>query len=600
MEIYFMESTMSVATNTTGSKIALSQEQISQIQPVLKELEANQLIWLSGYIAGMANGHQAVAQTEVLAQEVVTILYASQTGNARGVAEQLKLNLSNKNLASEIFTMGDYRLKQLKKATWLVVIASTQGNGEPPEEAIDFYEQLFSQRAAKLPDVNYSIVGLGDSSYEFFCHIGKEIDARLESLGAKRFLSRLDCDLDYEDAVSAWESNFIKEITPKLQTTANVIPIINSQASISKWNKSNPFSAELITNQKITGRTSEQDVRHVEISLEDSGLSYRPGDALGIKAKNSSELVKLILDELNINLETTLGQDFTNRNIVDILVNDYELTNLHPGFLKSWAELGEIEKLINISKEELNKYLADYQIIDVIREFSVVATAEQFISYLRKLTPRLYSISSSSDVYEDEVHITVAKVEYESFGFKHGGHASTYVIDQVNIDDKIDVYIAENPNFRLPVTENVPIIMIGAGTGVAPYRAFLQQRKSNNDQGDNWLFFGARHFHSDFLYQEELVNYRDKGLLTNLDVAFSRDQEHKIYVQHLIEKQGTELFQWLERGAHVYVCGALHMASDIHDALLNIIQLNKDCSLVDAQKYMNELRKAKRYQKDVY
>jgi sulfite reductase (NADPH) flavoprotein alpha-component len=586
-------------SNTLGQNIAPSQEQIGRISPILQELEQNQLIWLSGYVAGLASQQQALPQTQNSPQESITILYGSQTGNAKGVAEELKSKLDQKGLPSQLVAMSSYRIQQLKKEKWLVVITSTQGNGEPPEDAFDFYEQFLSKRAPKAKDLNFSVVGLGDSSYEFYCQTGKDFDKRLEELGATRFLDRIDCDLDYEDAVEAWEEKFIAEVTPKLEAQTNVIPIHSTQAAPSKWTKANPFLAELLTNQKITGRNSDQDVRHIEISLEESGISYQPGDALGIKAKNSETLVQNILELLAIKPDTQLAQH-GNKTVLELLINDYELTLLHPGFLKSWGELNQHKELIDLNREQQTQYLDNYQIIDIIKTFPGQPSAEDFISTLRKLTPRLYSISSSANAFEEEVHITVAKVEYDAFGFKHYGHASSFLVNQTGDEAKVNVYISENTSFRLPENNEAPIIMIGAGTGVAPYRAFLQERESQGHTGKNWLFFGARHFKSDFLYQSEWVNYRKSGLLTHIDVAFSRDQKEKIYVQHLLEKQGKEVFDWLENGAHLYICGAIQMGDDVHQALISLIQKQKHCEKEAAETYLTELRKAKRYHKDVY
>ncbi len=586
-------------SNTLGQNIAPSQEQIGRISPVLQELGQNQLIWLSGYIAGLASQQTVLPQAQNSPQDSITILYGSQTGNAKGVAEQLKTKLDAKNIPNQLVSMGSYRIQQLKKEKWLVVITSTQGNGEPPEDAFDFYEQFLGKRAPKVTDLNFSVVGLGDSSYEFFCQTGKAFDKRLEELGGKRFINRIDCDLDYEDAVESWETGFIEEVTSKLQSNKNnVVPIHSTQAVISKWNKANPFLAEIITNQKITGRDSDQDVRHIEISLEDSGLSYQPGDALGIKAKNSAELVSQILTLLDISAVTKLEDK--DQTIQDALINDYELTLLHPGFLKTWGELNHYEKLVDLTREQQTQYLDNYQIIDVIKTFPGNPSAEDFVNALRKLTPRLYSISSSANAFEEEVHITVAKVEYDAFGFKHFGHASSFLTNQSDDNAQVSVYISENTSFRLPENTEAPIIMIGAGTGVAPYRAFLQERDVQGHTGENWLFFGARHFKSDFLYQAELVDYRKSGLLTKIDVAFSRDQAEKVYVQHLIEKQAQDVFAWLEKGAHIYICGAIQMGDDVHQALINIIQNQKSCDKTAAETYLADLRKAKRYHKDVY
>ena len=588
----------------TEQNIALKSEQLDRIKPVLQELETNQLIWLSGYVAGMANaGTPAQSQPQAASQsaETVTILYASQTGNAKEIAQQLQENMTHRGLTARVTSMGALKAKQLKNEKWLVAIASTHGNGEPPEDAMDFYEQLFSKKAPDLSSVNFAVVGLGDSSYEHFCSMGKVIDARFEELGGTRFSERLDCDVDYEDQVAAWQSSFIEKIEPQISTSDNVIPMSQGQPAPQRWSKSNPFPAELLTNQKITARESSQDVRHIELSLEESGIQYQPGDSIGIKARNHPEVVRNILQTLEIDPDTRLTQTTDGKRIEDALTDDYELTLLHPGFFKAWGTLIGDDNLANMPRETINTYLVEHQVVDIITQFPApeAVSPDDFVSCLRKLTPRLYSISSSPDACEDEVHITVALIEYEAFGFAHYGHASSY-LTRLEDDAAVSVYISENDHFRLPENGDTPVIMIGAGTGIAPYRAFLQQREYNGDKGANWLFFGTRHARSDFLYQAELLNYRDKGVLNRLNAAFSRDQEEKIYVQHLVEQQGEEVYQWLESGAHLYICGAIQMGDEVHKALVNIVQRHGQCDHTRAENYLNELRKARRYKKDVY
>ena len=601
---------MSAAKLLSTNPQPLSQVQLSNLQPILKEMDAQQLTWLSGYMAGLAELSPSV-QTQSKAQTsniVITILYGSQTGNARSLAQEIHSKIKQKGLPTKLISMSDYRINQLKKEKWLVVVVSTQGNGEPPEEAIDFYEQLLGKRAPKIPNLNFSVLGLGDSSYDEFCQTAKEMDQRLETLGGKRFSERLDNDLDYQEDCDQWSASFITEIEPKIREEVGgvVIPLVPvPKDNTPVWTKQHPFFAELLLKQKITSRHSTQDVRHLELSLEGSGLTYQPGDALGVIAKNDSQLAQRILDIMKLDGKQKMGADFENQNLFNVLKNDYELTTPHPAFYEKWLALrndqGDSNGGLNLSKEEINAYLEGKQIIDVMIEYqNVSVTALSFIQCLRKLTPRLYSISSSADLCEDEVHINVAKVSYEAFGFEHGGHASTYLSDRVEDGEEIGVYVTENPNFRLPKSGNTPIIMIGPGTGVAPFRAFMQQRDFNSDQGENWLFFGARHAKDDFLYQTEWLKYRNKGLLTHLDVAFSRDQKEKIYVQHVMRKKGKLVFEWLEKGAHLYICGAIQMGADVHETLKEIIQEEKECSEEVADKYLSELRKSKRYQKDVY
>lgn len=601
---------MSAAKLLPSNPQPLSQAQLSILQPILKEMDNQQLTWLSGYMAGLAelSPSKQIQPDALTSNTVITILYGSQTGNARSLAQEVHSKIKQKCLPTKLISMGDYRINQLKKEKWLVVVVSTQGNGDPPEEAIDFYEQLLGKRAPKIPNLNFSVVGLGDSSYDEFCQTAKEMDERLEALGGKRFTERLDNDLDYQDDCDQWSASFITVIEPKIREEVGgvVIPLVPvPEDDTPSWTKNHPFSAELLLNQKITSRQSTQDVSHIELSLEGSELAYQPGDTLGVIAKNNPQLIQCILEAMKLDGEQNMGVDFADRSLFDVLKNDYELTTPHPAFYEKWLALRNDQSVLsgslNLSKKEINAYLEGKQIIDVMIEYkneSIVAL--DFIQCLRKVAPRLYSISSSVDLCEDEVHITVAKVHYEAFGFEHGGHASTYFADQIEVGEDIGVYITENPHFRLPESDDTSVVMVGPGTGVAPFRAFMQQRDFNGDQGKSWLFFGARHAKDDFLYQTEWLKYRDKELLTHLDVAFSRDQSEKIYVQHLMKHKGKSLFEWLENGAHLYVCGAIKMGADVHQTLKEIIQKEKGCSGDVAEKYLSELRKAKRYQKDVY
>lgn len=600
----------SVINQANGLAAGLNENQWSQINQATAALNPQQLTWLSGYLAGLAqNGQSAgVPQSDSGPAKFLTILYGSQTGNAKSVAQEYKAKLDALNIPAKIASMADYKQKQLKTESHLVVIVSTHGEGEAPDDAVALHSFLGGKKAPKLNDLKFSVLGLGDTSYEFFCQTAKDFDKRLQDLGATRITERVDCDVDYDAAATAWFETVTHQVKDELtaKSSQSVAPSLTMSASANnaeQYTKKSPYTATLLESQKITGRDSVKDIRHIEISLEDSGIQYRPGDALGVWFKNDEILVDDLLAELDIQGDTSVSWSGDELSIKDVLVNQLELTQSYPTFVNQYAEYAksvELNALLD-DKSVLREYLAQRQIIDIIRQFPAKISAQQLVDTLRGMTPRLYSIASSQAEVEDEVHLTVAQVEYDAHGHAHQGGASSFLSTRLDEGGEVNVFVETNDNFRLPDDGNTPIIMIGPGTGIAPFRAFMQQREAEESSGENWLFFGNPNYTQDFLYQTEWQRFVKDGVVNKISLAFSRDQEQKVYVQHRMLEQGAELYRWLEQGAHLYVCGdANHMAKDVQDALVQIVIEHGAKSEEQAEQYISDLRRAKRYQKDVY
>ncbi|WP_429150794.1 assimilatory sulfite reductase (NADPH) flavoprotein subunit [Aeromonas veronii] len=583
----------------------LSDEQQRQLGQVLSTLNTQQLAWVSGYLYGLSQtGQQSVATSAAVAAPSgsLTILYGSQTGNAKGVATAIKAQAEARGLPVTLASMADYKPKQLKKESHLLVVVSTYGEGEPPESAIDLFEQLKKGKLGKLDGLKFAVLGLGDSSYEFFCQTGKDFDNFLASAGAERIYELASLDVDYQDAAKAWGEQALNAIAATLSIGAasSVASAVQQAVGHSQYSKENPFPARLSVNQKITGRDSTKDIRHIEINLADSGLTYQPGDALGVWFDNDAELVGEVLA-----LNGLSGDEATARGTLRAaLTSHFELTRLHGGFITGLADISDNAALKDLAgdKAQVNALVASAQVVDVLKRFPTALTAEQLVSLLRPLTPRLYSIASAQSEVEEEVHLTVGVVRYrQEDGTVRSGAASSYLADRLIEDGEVRVFVEHNDNFRLPANPDTPVIMVGPGTGIAPFRAFMQEREAQGAEGKNWLFFGNPHFTQDFLYQVEWQRYVKSGLLSKISLAFSRDQANKIYVQDRLREAGLELYQWLEAGAHFYVCGdANKMAKDVQEALLDVIAEHGHKSREEAEEYLSELRRAKRYQRDVY
>jgi sulfite reductase (NADPH) flavoprotein alpha-component len=590
------------------SSSPLTGDQQQRFSTILSELNANQVFWLSGYLAGRCaadgSGAQAAPATSAAGPEL-TILFGSQTGNAESIAEQMATRAAEKGVLAKVVDMANYKPKQLKKDHFVALITSTQGEGEPPDNALDFYEFLHGKKVSRVEQLRYSVLALGDSSYEHFCKTGKDFDQALAGLGASAFVGRTDCDVDYDDLANEWIERVLEVIASEggvsqlIEQTA-----ISADLQSAAYTRKNPFRATILTNQILSGRGSDKEVRHVELSLEESGLQYKPGDAVGIYAENSPALVAEVLKTLKFEEDQQVTENDQKMPLSEALIHHREITLLTPPLIKQWAELANSDELRALADDntELRIWMAGRDLLDLARQWPVSdLTPQILVNTLRKLPPRLYSISSSQASVDDEVHITVAAVRYRSHDRDREGVVSTWLADRLKEGDEVSVYIDGNKNFALPENDAQPVIMVGPGTGVAPFRAFLQEREERGASGANWLIFGDRHFRSDFLYQSEWLKWRREGLLTRLDVAFSRDQEDKRYVQHCLKEQAAEVWAWLERGASLYVCGdADNMAPDVNNALLGIISEQGKMPRDKAEDYLRQLNRDKRYQRDVY
>ena len=584
----------------------LSDEQQRQLNQVLSTLNTQQLAWVSGYLYGLSqSGVQSVATSAAVAAPggSLTILYGSQTGNAKGVASAIQAQAKAHGLPVTLTSMADYKPKQLKKESHLLVIVSTYGEGEPPESAVDLFEQLKKGKIGKLEGLKFAVLGLGDSSYEFFCQTGKDFDDFLSKAGAERIHELASLDVDYQDAAKAWGEQAVNAVAATLSAgaaTASVAGSVQQAVGHSQYHKENPFPARLSVNQKITGRDSTKDIRHIEINLEESGITYQPGDALGIWFDNDADLVGEVLALTGLSGDETTAQG----PLRAALTRHFELTRLHGGFITGLADISGNPALKDLAgdKAQVNALVASAQVVDVLKRFPSSLSADQLVKLLRPLTPRLYSIASAQSEVEEEVHLTVGVVRYpQEDGTVRSGGASSYLADRLAEEAEVRVFVEHNDNFRLPANPDTPVIMVGPGTGIAPFRAFMQEREAQGAEGKNWLIFGNPHFTQDFLYQVEWQRYVKSGLLSKISLAFSRDQANKIYVQDRLREAGLELYQWLEAGAHFYVCGdANHMAKDVQEALLDVISDHGHKSREEAEEYLSELRRAKRYQRDVY
>ncbi|QHE92882.1 assimilatory sulfite reductase (NADPH) flavoprotein subunit [Pandoraea fibrosis] len=611
----------------------LNAQQSQLLSQLVDGLSTEQLAWVRGFLAGInhavrqAGAPAPVATTASAAAPHLTILYGSQTGHAQEVAEHAKARALDAGFKVDLFAMGDYKASRLKSDKLLLVAVSTQGEGEPPDDARDFYDFLQGAKAPKLEGTRFAVFGLGDSSYEKFCQAGKDFDARLAALGAERLVARVDTDVDYDAPAERWIEDTVEALkrvatpaAPAAPATASVKGIGSAEsltlaalasgtpaaAASTQYSRKRPFDATVIENITLSGRGSSKEVHHIELSLEGAGLTYEPGDALGVVVKNDDVLVDELIDTLALDPQATTTTQDSTLSLREAFLRAYDITTLSRAFLEKYAALTastELKALLAAGNETaLRDYLYGRDVLDVVRQFPArKVKAAEFVGTLRTLQPRLYSIASSLAANPDAVHITVGAVRYESHGRARRGVASTYLADTAREGETVPVYIEANRNFKLPSDTHAPVIMIGPGTGIAPFRAFVEERQALDAPGKNWLFFGDRHFRTDFLYQREWQRYVKDGALTRIDLAFSRDTHDKVYVQHRMREQGKALYEWLQEGAHLYVCGdADQMARDVHTALVDIVAEHGGLAQDAAAEYVKTLQREKRYQRDVY
>ncbi|MBZ9567047.1 assimilatory sulfite reductase (NADPH) flavoprotein subunit [Modicisalibacter tunisiensis] len=586
----------------------LTDAQAADANRLIQALSGDQRTWLSGYLAGLqaAPGEGAAPREHAAEPHTLTILYGSETGNAEGVAERLGEAALARELPARVVDMADYKPRELRDEHLLLVVTATHGEGDPPDPALDFHEFLHGRKAPRLEGTRFAVLALGDSSYEHFCQTGRDIDARLEALGGERLLERVDCDVDFEEAAEAWRRNVLDAAAAHVIEAPAAAVAAPAQPAVT-YDRQTPFHAEVLENQILNGRGSEKATHHIELSLEGSGLDYQPGDILCLMPRNREAVAGELLEALRLDPDQTVASHSGERTLAQALRDDYEITTLTPAFIEAYAELAEAEALKALLAEgkrgELMDYLHGRHIIDVLEEHPLEGgvDAETLLGMMRRLQPREYSIASSHLANPGEVHVTVAAVRYESLGRARHGVASTFLAEQAEPGETVPVYLRRNKHFRLPDDPDTATVMIGPGTGVAPFRAFLQEREVAGAGGANWLFFGNPHFRTDFLYQTEWQRWLKEGVLDRMDVAFSRDGAQKIYVQDRLRERGAELFRWIEAGAHLYVCGdAERMAPDVHAALVEIVAEHGGRSPEEASEYLKQLQRDKRYQRDVY
>ena len=587
----------------------LAPERVALLNSLLKGLQADQLLWVEGFISDLRATFGAESHTDdaPLAVPELTVLYGTESGNSENLAYLTVKAAQSKGFIAKAVNMADINVAKLKGIQNLLVNVSTWGEGDPPETATDFYEAFMGDQAPKLPNTRYSVLGLGDTSYEEFCKMGIDFDARLEGLGAKRIYSRVDCDVDYDDDFAKWHKGALGVLEAEVKPPASVaIEAPAVAAAPVKYSRKNPYPSELTERVILNGEGSAKETIHLEFNLEGSGLEYETGDALAVVPHNAEDVVNAIIETTKLVADAPVRIKEHEYTLKEALTSHLDVTAISLPVLKRYNEIVKDRKLAAMldpaKKTELQAYLHGREIIDVLNDFPAKGiTANALVGIMRKLPPRLYSIASSPKAHPGEVHLTVGVVRYDTHGRQRKGVCSTYLSDRIALGDKADVFVTANKHFKIPADNDAPMIMVGPGTGIAPFRAFVEERKAIGAKGQNWLFFGDQHYLTDFLYQTEWQDYLADGILTKLDVAFSRDQEEKVYVQDRMRENSKELYAWLEKGASFYVCGdASRMATDVDMALHEIIEKEGGKNKEEAAAYVKKLKTDKRYLRDVY
>jgi len=578
--------------------------------PVLPDtapFTAAQRAWLNGFFAGLFSPPGASPQPAAPEKPAValTILYGTQTGTAASLSKVLAKEAAKRGFAAQAKDMAECTAAQLQEMTNLLIVTSTYGDGEPPDGARALHTALHAADAPALTHLSYSVLGLGDTNYEKFCECAKEFDLRLEKLGAKRIHERADCDVDYEDPANSWFQGVLASVHGNTPTPVLPAPVdaIEPPAPLA-YGKANPFPAKLLDNRLLNASGSAKETRHIAFSLDGSGLTYEAGDALGVIPANCAELVESILRATGFDGEEAVtSADGREKSLRLALTRDYDISGLNKSLIEKFSKFRpnpELAGLLEPSRSaELSAFLVGRHWLDLLTAYPIIgASAAEFTALLRKLQPRLYSIASSPQAHPGEVHLCVGIVRYDTHGRARKGVCSTYLAER--IDETASVFIHHNTGFRLP-TPDRDVIMVGAGTGIAPFRAFLEERRVTGATGRNWLFFGDQRAATDLLYREELTAMQKDGTLARLDLAFSRDQAEKIYVQHRMLEHGAELWAWLQSGAHLYICGdASRMAKDVDAALHTIAKQHGSLTPEATRDYIATLKSEKRYQRDVY
>lgn len=580
--------------------------------PESAPFDATQRLWLNGYMAGLLAGKYFVPagtdspSTRVAPPSVpLLILFGSQTGTAEKLAKEIAKESKAHGCHARVVDAAQHATVEWGREANVLVVTSTYGDGDMPDNAQAFWEWLQTDAARALAHLNFSVLALGDSSYEHFCGAGQKIDARLEALGAKRVHPRADCDVDYEAKAKTWREGVWGVISlAGSSVPAEGTPTPVEPASNEVFSRTNPFPARLLVNRKLNAEGSEKETRHFELSLEGSGLRYEAGDALGVYPTNCPALVEDLLQAIGSNGEEAVSAPGGELPFRKALANTFDITKPSPELLRRIAEGNSVLRalLAPEHKDDLWKWLRGREVLDLLLlapDFKF--SPAELVALLRPLAPRLYSIASSPKTHAGQAHLTVNIVRHHSHGRPRKGVTSTFLADRVGEQTHVPVFVQTSHSFRLPADGHRPVVMVGPGTGVAPFRAFLHERRAVGATGRNWLFFGEQRAAADFYYREELEQMLADGALTKLSTAFSRDQPQKIYVQHRMLEHAAELWAWLQDGAHLYVCGdAARMAKDVDDALHKIIEAAGHKNTNDAKAYVLKLKAEKRYQRDVY
>lgn len=604
-----------LASNKELAASPLSPEQIRHLNALsTSQLSATQSVWLSAYFAGMsglgvAAGNFGGAVADSTNLPLMTILFGSETGNSEHIATELFDKATAKGFNVRLQDMMAYDISKLASEQLMFVIVSTQGEGEPPLTASKLHSACKDGKVPKAEQLEYSVFALGDSSYEFYCQAGKDFDGFLENAGATRILDRVDADIDYEAIAEIWINTVLNLYQDRAEAAGGSVQASSASTKPkekSKYSKTNPYFAPILNNINLSGEGSTKENCHIEIALEDSGLSYQPGDALGVYPLNNPEYVKQLLSALKMTGAETVTVGKESATLRQAFMAKLDITALSRVNIEKYANLVASDALKTLlrkgNSDQLNDYTWGRQIVDMVEDHPANAiNAQDFVDVLRKMPARLYSIASSLTAHPSEVHLLVGSVRYTSFDRDREGVCSTFLNGRIGAGQKMAIYVHANKNFALPANPNTPIIMVGPGTGLAPFRAFLEERKATGAEGKNWLFFGDQHQATDYLYADELEQMQADGLLTKLDLAFSRDQEQKIYVQTRLLESAKAVYQWLEQGAYFYLCGdAEHMAHDVHQALIATVASAGGKSQDKAESYVNDLLTSRRYQRDIY
>jgi len=573
--------------------------------------------WLNGFLAGIYSSAPAgTPAADPLPSLKIAVLYASQSGTAEGLARKVAKDLKAKGHIASLHSLEGYTPAALIAERYAIIIASTYGEGEAPDGVKPFYEQLCLERFPCCENLSYAVLALGDSNYEHFCKFGVDLDNKLAALAGTRICNRFNCDIDLDEAFAQWKTaiySSIEEIVatrPARTTPSSSIAVVSSgpsAAATSAHTRDNPYLAPLIDKRPLTCDVSSKLTLHLAFNISGSNVTYEAGDACGVIPQNNPLLVEEILHALNFCGSVSVQLPKAGATTLDdALLNHLQITRLTRKMIEAYATIGQCQTLFNLLVPEqqahLEKYSYDRGLIDLLHDYpGVLRDPADLVAMLPRLTPRLYSISSSPSAHTGEIHTTVAVVRYRSHNRERGGVCSTLLADRTSAGESLPVYIQPNKRFRLPSNPGAPIVMIGPGTGIAPFRSFLHERRALNHTGRNWLFFGERSAATDFLYREEVESMHKDGHLTRLDLAFSRDQDHKIYVQDRMLEQSSELFRWLEDGASLYVCGdASRMAKDVEATLHTIVQKHRNCAHEAAADYVQQLKDEHRYHRDVY